>query len=423
MRHIALYVIMSLTALSSFALDPTATHYSFEECLGSQMPYPERVERATYPDSLHPVFINHVGRHGARFPSGPSECLMMKGALHRADSLGTITALGRKLLKITEFVISNSDGRWGALDSLGMAEQRAIASRMIESFYPLFKKGAMVEAISSYSPRAMMSMYTFTHQLDRISDGLEFSTTTGRMNSLLLRPFDLSKSFKEYRKSGPWKQVYAEYVSRHCPLTAIERVLGKDFPYESEKAGTTLALAEYHVLAGLPAAGLTNIAPEFFSREEINALWGCVNLGQYLQRVASSVSLIPEEIAGPLVLDLISSTDKAIEYPEQQPAVRLRFGHAETLMPLFSLLHLPGCYYITNYPDTVGLHWRNFNVVPMASNIQMILFRSDSGRFYLRTDVNEHPVPLIPGTDDIYVEWGKARDYIMGCVPLNFDIN
>ncbi len=74
---------------------------------------------------------------------------------------------------------------------------------------------------------------------------------------------------------------------------------------------------------------------------------------------------------------------------------------------------------MTNYFDTVGLHWRDFDVVPMASNIQMILFRNrDNGRFYLRVDLNERPVKMLPNNDSIYIPWGVARDYMMRCVPL-----
>ncbi len=88
-------------------------------------------------------------------------------------------------------------------------------------------------------------------------------------------------------------------------------------------------------------------------------------------------------------------------------------------MPLLSLLHIPGCYYLTNFFDTVGQHWRDFDVVPMAANIQFIVFKSrNSGRFYVRVDLNERPVALRNGDDSIYYQWGELRRYMMDCVPL-----
>lgn len=75
---------------------------------------------------------------------------------------------------------------------------------------------------------------------------------------------------------------------------------------------------------------------------------------------------------------------------------------------------------MTNYFDTVGLHWRDFYVVPMASNLQMILFRSESGKYYLRVDLNEQPVPLIPGRQTIYIPWATAREYLNRCLPIQY---
>ena len=74
---------------------------------------------------------------------------------------------------------------------------------------------------------------------------------------------------------------------------------------------------------------------------------------------------------------------------------------------------------MTNYFDTVALHWKNFHVVPMASNLQFILFKTKKGgRYYLRVDLNEVPLTLIPGNESIYIPWSLARDYMMRCVPL-----
>ena len=160
-------------------------------------------------------------------------------------------------------------------------------------------------------------------------------------------------------------------------------------------------------------------ASDFFTREEYNALWSCFNLRQYLQRTASTVSTVPADIASELLLDLIRTTDGAIDGTNPAKA-NLRFGHAETLMPLLSLIRLKGCYYMTNYFDTVGLHWRDFYVVPMAANLQMILFKAKrSGRYYLRVDLNETPVPLQPNSTKLYISWPDARMYLTRCLPLD----
>ncbi|MDE6033841.1 MAG: hypothetical protein K2G15_07730, partial [Muribaculaceae bacterium] len=108
--------------------------------------------------------------------------------------------------------------------------------------------------------------------------------------------------------------------------------------------------------------------------------------------------------------DLIQTTDDFIA-GRLKSTVNLRFGHAETLMPLLSLMRLPGCYYLTHYFDTVSSHWQTWNVVPMASNLQMILFYSPkSGNYYVRIDLNERPISIDGMT---YIPWPRLRAFLM----------
>lgn len=400
------------------AADPTATRYDNDCCRGSLRPYPA-VEAYVYPDTLTPVFINHVGRHGARYPAGSGTTLGLIKVLDMADSLKTITPLGRQLLGLAREVVRRSDGRWGALDSLGMAEQQGIAARMYKRFEPLMSN-TRIDALASYSPRCIMSMYSFTHQLARMNNRLEIFTNSGRQNSMLMRPFDVEADYIDFRESEAWRPPYQEYIDKSIPTTALQRVVGANFPM-GEIDVHAVALNEYYVIAGMAAMSMDVDASLFFTTEEYNALWSCFNLRQYLQRTATTVSTVPAEIASTLLLDLLNTTQAVVD-GQPGPAVRLRFGHAETLMPLLSLMHLGGCYYMTNYFDTVGQHWKDFDVVPMAANLQMVLFKSVKGKFYLAVFHNEKLVPLIPGKDTLYLPWEEARAYLNHCVPLYYQI-
>lgn len=418
MRKYITAILVLAAVLGLRAADPMATDYSMRQCEGSLTPYPAEVNPAVFPDSLKPVYINHVGRHGSRYPASASNCLKLRQALLRADSLGSITPLGRRLMRLNDLVIEKSNNQWGALDSLGMAEQRSIATRMFYNFGEIFSGGASVTAISSYSPRSMMSMYSFTHQLDRMDNRINFITSTGRVNSALMRPFDVDNDYLQFRKDKLWSPAYDAYFATACPTTAIRRVLGDRYPFATDDEARDMAITEYYVIAGCSCMGIEPGASQYFTKEEYNALWSCFNLRQYLQRTATTVSAVPAEIASALIQDIIATTEGFIGGTNPSVA-NLRFGHAETLMPLLSLLRLKGCYYMTNYFDTVALHWRDFDVVPMAANLQIILFRAkESGRYYIRVDVNEKPVPLQPGSTVLYTPWGEARDYMTRCLPL-----
>lgn len=418
MRSLTIIATLVLSIFIARGADPTDTSYSFQQCEGSAMPYPVPAESVTLPDSLTAVFINHVGRHGARFPSSPKNVTALIRELAKADSAKALTPAGEELLTMAKFVSETSRNRWGALDSLGMAEQRGIASRMFRNYGMLFND-TRVNAISSYSPRCVMSMYEFTHQLDRLNNHIEITTSSGRQNSPLMRPFDLDPDFIEWVKSGDWKAAYEMQFETMMP-TAPARKLFKG-EYAKEMTNDDARKVSYHafkLLQGLSAMGLPSKMERYFTREEANQAWSCTNLSHYLERTASTLSTLPAEIAAPLLTDLLTTAEAAVE-GKQQYAVMLRFGHAETLMPLLSLMHLDGCYYLTNYFDTVALHWKDFHVVPMASNLQMILVKSKSGKMYVRFDLNERPIPLLPGSDIIYTPWQQAREYLLRCIPLH----
>ncbi len=417
MRRIILMAVALSGIIMTHAADPTATNYTWNECQGSSRPYPAPKEVVAHPDSLTPIMINHVGRHGARFAASPKHATTLLTALRDARDKGTLTPRGKELLELTEGMVNITGGRWGALDSLGMAEQRGIAARMCRAYPELINKHT-VEALSSYSPRCIMSMYEFTHQISRMDNKVEIFTSSGRQNSQLMRFFDLSNDYKELREGDRLSNPINEYTEANITMRPLRRMLGEKYAFSSDSS--EVAMAEYSVLAGLNAMSLHIDITKYFTKEEYNALWGIFNFRQYMQRTASTVSSVPADIASPLLLDLINTTDKFLADTTSVAPVQLRFGHAETLMPLLSLMRLPGCYYLTNYFDTVGLHWKDFDVVPMAANLQLILFRSKSGKVYVRCDLNEKPVHLIPNDTSLYVEWSKARAYLERCVPIYY---
>lgn len=425
MKHFISFFLSVASAVGlANGANPMATDYTIRQCEGSLTPYPAQVPTEEHPDSLEAVFINHVGRHGARYPSSSANCRRLATALHKADSMGTLTSLGKSLLRLTERVISLSDGKWGALDSLGMAEQSEIATRMLRNYPDLFGKSRTVDAISSYSPRAMMSMYCFTHRLDRLNNEITFRTVTGRVTSPLMRPFDTVEAYREFSQDKVWEPVYDEYFESACPTKAIMRALGANFPFADAKDVRELAYAEWAVVAGCSAMSVEVDPLVYFTPGELNELWSCFNLRQYLRYSASTVSTVPADIASELLLNLIETTDGFIAGKDTGVTVRLRFGHAETLMPLLSLMRLRGCYYLTNYFDTVGLHWRDFDIVPMAANLQLVLFRAPkSGRYYVRASLNENPVPLLPNSDEVFVPWAEARTFLMRCLPPEMQLD
>lgn len=407
----------TLLLLSLFlvpAMNMRASDYSYQECAGSATPYPKHIDPVSVPDSLRILAINHVGRHGARYPSSSSSCETLLSALQDAEQLGTLSSAGRQLMALTERIMEESAGQWGQLDSLGMAEQREIAARMYVPSYTLFGDSRLTTAVASFKPRCVMSMYEFLHQISLLASSTQITTASGPQTAPLLRFFDTDTDYLHLLDS---KVLDAPLDSmRHLllpekPACAV-RAVGSGI------ASRKVAEAMYAVVSGAGAMEIEVDPAVWFTPAEYNALWQLRNLKQYLHYSASSISSVPAQMAAPLLADLIASTDSAIA--GTAPAVQLRFGHAETMMPLLSLMRIPGAYYITDDFSTVADHWRNFDLVPMASNLRILIFTSPSGRKYARIDLNEVPRAIMPDSDEIYVEWNQLRSYLSSLLPDHF---
>ena len=231
-----------------------------------------------------------------------------------------------------------------------------------------------------------------------------------------MRPWTHDKDYKDFIDSKQWHDVYDNFSDATVPTSVATKILGDKYPFSPGEAHD-VAMAVYKVVAGCAAMAIPVDASKYMTLDEYNALWSVENLHHYLTHSASTLSQAPMDMASALLTDLMETMEQAAKGSNEY-SVMLRFGHAETMMPLLALLRLPGCYYMTNYFDTVGLHWRDFHVVPMASNIQMFLFKSNSGHLYVRIDLNEVPVTLIPGRNAIYTPWEKAKEYMTRCLPL-----
>lgn len=407
-----LLLLATVFSVISAACFPITASSPFE---GSHHPYTTPDSTVAAPDSLRPFYISYVGRHGSRYPSSESTASFIKFYLTHADTTGTITAAGKRMLELADHIIEMCDGKWGDLDSLGIAEQRGIAQRMYDNYPAVFSDNDnAIEAISSYSPRAVMSMYSFTHQLSKNSPKTKISTSSGTQHSPILRPYDDNDKYKAYKTSRQWRDIYDKYYETTCPLSVANRLVGKGFE-ASDDALRELSESVYSLISGLSAMGIDLDYTTYMTDEEYEQLWLLDNLHHYLLYSATTLSATPAQLAIPLVENIVEAADRVIDHG-QPVAATLRFAHAETLMPLLSLLQIDGCYYLTHYFDQVGENWRDFDIVPMSANLQFVFFETESGNIYVRTDLNEKPVTLIPGNKSIYLPWEEVRTYLLNFI-------
>jgi len=115
-------------------------------------------------------------------------------------------------------------------------------------------------------------------------------------------------------------------------------------------------------------------------------------------------------MAGALLDDFFAETD-AIATGKRANAAKLRFAHAEIVIPFASALGLPGMseqlpraatYSYDNSP------WRGAHVAPMAANIQWDLYQNAAGRTLVRMLYNERETAFKPACDHARI---SSRSY------------
>lgn len=401
-----------LLILAAAAQMAAADDFSLTQCEGSRMPYPTPDSIASVPDSLTPVIIYHVGRHGARYATSPKRFTRVAETL-RANS-ESLTPEGHRFLAATEAAISASEGRWGALDSLGAEEQRGIARRMCEAF-PGLIRGGEVTAVSSVVERCVQSMDAFAETVRRAQGGDgKVTTASGNEFSPLMRPFAIDPAYREWARLKPYSAALEGFTALHSPGHGLLNLLMKPEAAQKYSAGDAVSLCAdiYYTASSLQASGFADAEATMglLTEPYANDLWEIDNLRQYFSRTSTTLSSLPAEIANPLLLDMIEKIDEGVSFSADVARVQLHFGHAETLMPLLSLMQLPGCYYHTEDYSTVKDNWQTFHVVPMAANLQVIAFISDSGRSYVRLDLNERPLTI---NGCVYQSWPAYRSQLL----------
>lgn len=389
MKRIGIIVMTLVTAMV------TASSAQICEYAGTSLPYPCPGDHEAYqvPDSLEVVYIDHVGRHGARFLSKAS---YTRDMLKFLDDSGPLTAAGVRLRALCHRLDSVTAGRYGALDSIGMVEQTGIGDRMSRRGAEALRQLDSVTAIASYVPRCVMSMDMCSHAVIWNHPKTEMGQGSGPRYNTLVRFFDTDSAYLAYDRSNEWKRVWEAYDAKVSPVDAVRRLIPNGNAV-SDKKLRKMARVMYKIVAGANAVFGSVDWQAFYTPDEYRRAWQSENLRHYLTYSANGLSLTPSRMSRSLVADIAASLEHASRPGYDGPAMTLRFGHAETLMPLLSQLAVPGCRYVTTDWSGVAGHWRDYEVVPMATNLQLLLLRSKgTDRLYVQSLHNEQPaMPLM----------------------------
>ena len=393
---------------------------------GSMMPYDFSYteSKPIWADSLSPVYVARVARHGARYISSPKKLEKLQEAIAKASAAGTLTKEGQRFSALLKSVEENTGTQWGRLSEVGCQEEVSLA-KDLHTLLPGLMKKARVNAISTYVPRVVMTMYQFNHELTALSSDISISASEGKQYSYLLRCFTADSIYSSYRDNGEWKKVSEKLMDSIVSPEPARRILGNLSGFDDHKY-RKLTLEMYDVLQSLTAFGMAAPTDEFMSEADYKACWEVDNLEHYLRNTDTPLSSLAGKASSPLLARIIADADaslnarlvdltiKGADMNQAEAPVRydanFYFGHAETLMPLLSLMRVPGCYDDSGDFPTLSSRWKDYEIVPLGANLDIIFLQSPSQRTYVALRHNGRFVSPMSGRN--IVPWADYKAYL-----------
>lgn len=379
---------------------------------GSSAPYEYiQVDYSRAPKGYEPFYISHFGRHGSRMHTSADMFNHLNKVFNRADSLLILTPEGMLAKEMFTKVDSAMRGHLGELTYVGQREQEELAERMYGNFPEVFSGSTKkILAQSTTSDRVVKSMNHFCKKLLNKNGELEIREESDENTQRYLNNY--TSEYREYYKNGPWREVRDAWVEQNIDISTLTgRLFTSAEIFNGKPNGSSakrFAQDLYSLAKIMPASGLGFGFYEFFTEDELYALWQTGNMEQYMRKSASPLSEgLATAIAKPLLKDFL---EKAVQQISgQDRCADLRFGHGEGLMPLSALMQIEEATGLTSDPDQICQVWQDYRVTTMSSNIQWIFYKNHNDDILLKIMLNEREA-RIPVDTDIwpYYHWSDV---------------
>lgn len=396
--------------------------------LGTKTPYTPPHEAYTSPPAgYQPVFINYVGRHGARFLTKAGADQQVLETLQTAEKGNALTAMGKKIKGIAQRLQAAGKGNYENITLLGQEEQEAIGERMRYTYKNVFS-GRGVEVVTTWKVRTQQSAEAFLKGLAGYKGEKRYERAPDSTDTTL-RFYDLSPAYTHYKKGGLIKKCMDSLDKDSRTLAMARRICGRVFTpaYVKELMKTSEGLSfaddlyDLYSIAWSMSGEVRNAGhPEdseglgiAFDREDLEWMEFRNGAADFLEKGPGFDSVgIQVKVAAPLLADLINSFDNAVRNRDACDAV-LRFTHAEAISPLAALLGIREASTPVTSIYKYHEHWNAGNVIPLSANIQWVLYAGTGGGDYLvKVLLNEREAVLpVPTTQWPYYRWEDMRAY------------
>ncbi len=398
--------------------------------LGTKTLYKAPAQKYTpAPAGYSPVFINHVGRHGARHLTKDVKTTFAYNLLMQADSANALTTDGKKLKQMVIALQKVEKGSTKFISAEGKNELKGLGERMYLNYGNVFKGQPNLSVAITKEIRTKQSADAF---LQGLNSKLKDTAITNFYNDdTALRFYDLSpayKSFEDGVDSGAVMQALqkaSHFDELNKAVTA--RFFTADFlakqaltETQEEKftadvfgfATIVYSLKEEIEQKSYQLADLD--FKSFFSCDELKKLGELDSIDENLKKgPGTDNNGIQVRIAVPLLVDFIKAADEFIATGKYN--ARLRFAHAETTAPFAALLQISSADKATITASKPNDNWHSANVIPLSANIQWVFYKKKGTPGYLVKVLLNEKEAHIDGLSkvSIYYKWSDLRALYM----------
>ena len=402
-------VCFAQTPQEVISQDPLKAAGAFYVYDGSSLP-----ELTPAPEGYRPFYISHFARHGARYCT--SEYDTLNGWLTKAWEEGLLTEEGKDFYTRYQAFYRNVRYCSGNLTGVGKAQHRDIAARMFRRFPQVFDGPTHVEAVSTESPRVIMSMWSCLSGLQALDGDIDINADASGKYAPWLQPslssnaYMIKGGFKRndaaenalkayFEETVPWKEIAGRFFTAPDALAALKTT--------PEKFLSTL----YSVVTDTYCLDRDKgCFDDVFTADQLYPLWKGMS-ARYFLHVANY------ENSGSHILDYAGFTiGQIIESAQADIAsgatqLRLRFGHDSGIAPLLVMLDVNGCGRATSSFDE-SLEIFPSYIIPMGASLQLVFYKNAQGNILLKVLLNEQEATLpIQPVQGPYYSWEDFKQH------------
>ena len=360
------------------------------------------------PSGYKAFYISHYGRHGSRSDWGYGYPHTLE-QFSKAREAGVLSEEGEKAFQIAQTICTLHNDMNGRLTPRGAREHRGIAHRMYTKYRKVFRSGNRhVRAVSSTSPRCLVSMAAFTGELLSLDPGLDISWDTGEQFMKYCSSVDPDDVQKEAYK------IIIEHAESIKPDSVFfaQHVFTDEAAGRAAVGGSILDFMEgtisFAAISGSFDQDQTLI--NLFNVKDLEAYAKNISLNLFLRQCNSAEfgdrrMAVPE--VGALVDDFIDKADAVIAGDDC--VADLRFGHDYQLLSFCSKIGVKGIGERLTREESVN--WPGWLYTPFAANFRLVFYKNKAGDVLVKGFINEREATFlnVPEEEGPYYRWETLK--------------